>query len=183
MTLAMTLGMTIGVRRTAWMMMGELVGVASVVMATLSGVAAVMLNHPELFFLFKIAGGMYLAFLGMQLWQSKGAMAISQDIQTPLLVSRRQLAIQGFVTAVANPKGWAFFIALLPPFIDYQQAILSQALVLLTIILILEFICLCIYASGGRMLSTVLQNRTNVKTLNKIAGSLIMGVAVWLAFG
>src|SRR6056300_351798 len=105
MTLAMTLGMTIGVRRTLWMMVGELVGVASVVLATLAGVATIMLNHPELFFLFKIAGGMYLAFLGIQLWQSKGAMAIAQDIQMPVLMSRRQLAIQGFVTAVANPKG------------------------------------------------------------------------------
>jgi threonine/homoserine/homoserine lactone efflux protein len=51
-------------------------------------------------------------------------MAITQDIPTTLVVSRKQLAIQGFVTAVANPKGWAFFIALLPPFIDYQQPIL-----------------------------------------------------------
>ena len=110
-------------------------------------------------------------------------MAISQDIQTPLLVSPKQLAIQGFVTAVANPKGWAFFIALLPPFIDYQQPIQSQVLILLVIILVLEFVCLCIYASGGRMLSRFLQNRANVKTLNKIAGSLMIGVAVWLAFG
>ena len=141
MTLAMTLGMTVGVRRTGWVMLGELVGVASVILATLAGVATIMLNHPELFFRFKIAGGTYLAFLGIQLWQSKGAMAISHDIQTPLLVSRKQLAIQGFVTAVANPKGWAFFIALLPPFIDYQQPIQSQGLVLLTVILILEFIC------------------------------------------
>ena len=183
MTLAMTLGMTIGIRRTLWMMVGELVGVASVVLATLAGVATIMLNHPELFFLFKIAGGMYLAFLGIQLWQSKGAMAIAQDIQTPLIISRRQLAIQGFVTAVANPKGWAFFIALLPPFIDYQQPIQAQVLVLLTLILILEFICLYIYASGGKLLSTFLQNRANVKTLNKIAGSLMVGVAAWLAFG
>ncbi|MDB2402764.1 LysE family translocator [Litoricolaceae bacterium] len=183
MTLAMTLGMTVGVRRTVWMMMGELVGVASVVLATLAGVATIMLNHPELFFIFKIVGGTYLAFLGTQLWQSKGAMAISQDIQAPLVVSRRQLAIQGFVTAVANPKGWAFFIALLPPFIDYQQPIQSQVLVLLSVILILEFICLCIYAFGGRMLSRFLQNRANVKTLNKIAGSLMIGVAVWLALG
>jgi homoserine/homoserine lactone efflux protein len=183
MTLAMTLGMTVGVRRTVWMMMGELVGVASVVLATLAGVATIMLNHPELFFLFKIVGGTYLAFLGIQLWQSKGAMAISQDIQTPLLVSRKQLAIQGFVTAVANPKGWAFFIALLPPFIDYQQPIQSQVLILLVIILVLEFVCLCIYASGGRMLSRFLQNRANVKTLNKIAGSLMIGVAAWLVVG
>ena len=87
------------------------------------------------------------------------------------------------MTAVANPKGWTFFIALFPPFIDYQQPIQSQVLVLLPVILILEFICLCIYASGGKLLSTFVQNRANVKTLNKIAGSPMIGVAAWLAFG
>lgn len=57
MTLAMTMGMTIGVRKTFYMMWGELVGVALVSVASVSGVAAVMLNHPALFTLLKYAGG------------------------------------------------------------------------------------------------------------------------------
>ncbi|ASM55958.1 hypothetical protein PNIG_b0353 [Pseudoalteromonas nigrifaciens] len=36
MTLAMTLGMSIGVRRTLWMMLGELLGVASVAVAAVA---------------------------------------------------------------------------------------------------------------------------------------------------
>ena len=76
MTLALSLGMTIGVHRTLWMMAGELVGVAVVALATLAGVATIMLAYPEIFLIFKLVGGSYLAFLGIQLWQSKGAMAI-----------------------------------------------------------------------------------------------------------
>ena len=183
MTLALTLGMTIGVRRTLWMMVGELAGVALVVIATLAGVATVMLTYPDVFIAFKLLGGGYLAFLGIQLWQSKGAMAITQSPLMPDSKSRTELMMQGFVTAVANPKGWAFFVALLPPFIDYQQPLGSQVLILLTLILILEFICLIAYASGGKLLSDFLQDRANVKTVNRIAGSLMIGVAVWLATG
>ncbi len=40
MTLAMTLGMSIGVRRTRWMMIGELIGVAIVAIAAVLGVAS-----------------------------------------------------------------------------------------------------------------------------------------------
>ena len=183
MTLALTLGMTIGVRRTLWMMIGELTGVALVVLATLAGVATVMLTYPDVFIAFKLLGGGYLAFLGIQLWQSKGAMAITQSPLMPDSKSRTELVMQGFVTAVANPKGWAFFVALLPPFIDYQQPLGSQVLILLTVILILEFICLIAYASGGKLLSDFLQDCANVKTVNRIAGSLMIGVAVWLATG
>ena len=39
MTLSLSLGMTVGVRRTAWMWIGELVGVATVAVASVIGVA------------------------------------------------------------------------------------------------------------------------------------------------
>lgn len=181
MTLALSLGMTMGVRRTLWMMAGELVGVAVVALATLAGVATIMLAYPEIFMIFKLVGGSYLAFLGIQLWQSKGAMAVTQETSRPDLMTRTQLATQGFVTAIANPKGWAFFVALLPPFIDYQLPITAQIIILVSLILIIEFTCLIAYASGGRLLSGFLKNRSNVNIINRIAGSLIIGVAIWLS--
>ena len=60
MTLSMTLGMTIGVRRSLPMMWGELIGVALVSIASVIGVAAVMLNYPAIFLLLKYLGGGYL---------------------------------------------------------------------------------------------------------------------------
>ena len=182
-TLALMLGMTIGVRRTLWMMAGELVGVGVVVLASLAGVAAIMLKHPELFIIFKLVGGIYLAYLGIQLWRSKGKMALAIDSGISSQISRNQLVSQGFITAIANPKGWAFFIALLPPFIDYKEPLGFQISLMLGLILVLEFICLMVYASGGRVLSRYLQDRANVKTLNRVAGSLMLGVSIWLAFG
>ena len=91
--------------------------------------------------------------------------------------------MQGFVTAVANPKGWAFFIALLPPFIDGQQPLLLQLSLLLSIILLIEFICLVLYAGGGRTLNHLLQKSNNVRLLNRIAGTMMFGVGLWLALG
>ena len=61
MTLAMTLGMSIGIRRTLWMMLGEVVGVALVAIAAVMGVAALMLNYPDVFTIFKWIGGGYLS--------------------------------------------------------------------------------------------------------------------------
>ncbi|MEC7296528.1 MAG: LysE family translocator, partial [Pseudomonadota bacterium] len=57
MTLAMVLGMTQGVKRTLWMMVGELIGVGFVAAAAGAGVAALMLRQPELFIAFKWVGG------------------------------------------------------------------------------------------------------------------------------
>tara|TARA_B100000768_G_C11180160_1_gene332592 strand:- start:134 stop:682 length:549 start_codon:yes stop_codon:yes gene_type:complete len=182
MTLALTLGMTVGIRRTMWMMLGELIGVGLVAISVVIGVAALILQYPELFVVLKIVGGGYLLYLGIQLWRSKGKMAIDLN-GTPKNTGRLQLATQGFITAVANPKGWAFFIALLPPFIDPTRPMTSQMVVLLSVILTLEALSLMVYALGGKSLSKVLQKSGNVRLMNRIAGSLMMGVAAWLALG
>jgi homoserine/homoserine lactone efflux protein len=39
------------------------------------------------------------------------------------------------------------------------------------------------YASGGRTLRAFLEKSGNVRLLNRIAGSLMIGVGIWLALG
>ncbi|WP_299591986.1 LysE family translocator [uncultured Microbulbifer sp.] len=182
MTLALTMGMAFGVRRTLWMMLGELCGVAVVAIAAVVGIAAFMLKHPTAFQVFKYCGALYLAYLGIQMWRARGRMVLVEPTaEAQPAVPAISLMTQGFVTAVANPKGWAFFIALLPPFIHQDKPLLAQMVVLLCIILTLEFICMLIYASGGRTLSRLLHKGENVRLMNRIAGTLMLGVGGWLA--
>lgn len=180
MTLSLTLGMTIGVRRTLWMMAGELVGVALVSIAAVIGVASLLLNFPSLYLVLKYVGGGYLVFLGIELWRSRGRMALRKEDGGEKFIPRRSLIVQGFVTAIANPKGWAFMISLLPPFIDSSLPIVPQLVFLVLLIVIIEFGCLLVYASGGRTLRHFLLEKANVQKMNRIAGTLIMGVGVWL---
>ncbi|ALQ10037.1 MULTISPECIES: LysE family translocator [Pseudoalteromonas] len=181
MTLAMTLGMSIGVRRTLWMMIGELLGVASVAIAAVLGVASVMLNYPDAFAILKWVGGAYLIYIGVNMWRAKGKMSV--DTSKPSDVSRQSLFTQGFVTAIANPKGWAFMISLLPPFISVEHAVAPQLLVLLSVIMVSEFVCMLAYATGGKSLRLFLSRGDNIKWMNRIAGSLMAAVGIWLALG
>jgi len=181
MTLAMTLGMSIGVRRTMWMMIGELIGVALVAIAAVLGVASVMLNYPDIFELLKWVGGAYLAYIGINMWRAKGKMIIDETQQQD--VSRQSLFIQGFVTAIANPKGWAFMISLLPPFISVEREVAPQLMMLLSVIMITEFTSMMAYATGGKSLRLFLSRGDNIKWMNRIAGSLMIGVGFWLALG
>lgn len=181
MTLSLSMGMSIGIKRAMFMMYGELLGVGLVASASVIGVAAIMLQYPAAFSILKYAGGAYLAYLGITMWMSRGRMSINLN-DCNYSVSNKNLALQGFVTAIANPKGWAFFIALLPPFIDKKLNFVPQLSVLIFFILLLEFTCLLIYASGGMTLRKLLQNSSNVKLINKIAGTMMIAIGIWLAF-
>jgi homoserine/homoserine lactone efflux protein len=183
MTLAMTLGMSIGVRRTLWMMLGELTGVAIVAIATVLGVASIMLNYPQVFEVLKYAGGAYLAYIGINMWRAKGKMAVIDSSQIQAKVPRATLISQGFITAIANPKGWAFMISLLPPFISIDKAVAPQLAVLLSIIMVTESVSMLAYAAGGKSLRLFLTRGDNIRWLNRIAGSLMIAVGIWLALG
>ncbi len=183
MTLALTLGLTLGLRKTFYMMWGELLGVALVSLLAVLGVASVMFNYPEIFAIFKWLGGSYLVYLGIMMWLSKGHMTLSFEQRDEKNLSHWQLSLQGFVTAVANPKGWAFTLSLLPPFIELEKPLIPQLSVLITLIIVIEFICLTGYALGGSRLRELLQDAGKVKLLNKTTGCLMMGVGFWLALG
>lgn len=180
MTLAMTLGMRFGLRAVAWMMIGELSGVGLVATLSAIGVAAILLTTPSLFLALKVGGGLYLIYLGMQMWQAKGKMALTDDTNIQANFTRRQLIVQGFITAVANPKGWAFFVALLPPFLDPNKNLTNQLVVFLAMILSLEALCLLIYGTGGKSLGRFLNEAHHQRTLNRCSGSLLAGVGIWL---
>ncbi len=177
MTLSMTLGIRIGVRRTLWMMVGELTGVVLVGVASLAGVAALMLNYPGGFAIVKFAAAVFLLWCALRAWRE--STEVSGKGRSHEL-TERQLMSQGFVTATSNPKGWIFMAALLPPFINPGRDIIPQALLLLSLIVVIEFTSLLIYARGGRMLKDMLTRRGLDHWLNRISACMMASIAVWL---
>lgn len=182
MTLAMTLGMTVGLRRTAWMMLGEVAGVGLVVILCGVGISQLVLRFPLAFLVFKVLGGTYIGWLGVQLWRSRGALSLSLEKLAPREAPPRlALVTQGFVTAIANPKGWAFFLTLLPPFLlASENPVNAQLLAIVAIVAVSELLCMTLYATGGRTLARTLGRRGNVALINRLAGTLMLGVGIWL---
>jgi len=182
MTLAMTLGISVGYKKTLWMMWGELLGVAIVAIAAVMGVAKIMLGYPEVFLILKVLGAIYLTYVAINMWLAKGKLAINTE-ENINSISKSALIQQGFITAVSNPKGWAFTVSLLPPFINSQQALAPQLSILVIVILLSEFICMSLYAAGGKTLASYLSKNNKVSLLNKISACLMLAVAFWLLLG
>ena len=79
MTLALTMGITIGVKNTMKMMVGELIGVLIVAGTAVAGSGAIISSFPTAFLLFKYGGGLYLMYVGYQMINSRGALALNLD--------------------------------------------------------------------------------------------------------
>ena len=175
MTLAFSLGLSLGYRKTLWMMAGEMTGVVVVVSTTVFLLGWLLRLDPVWFNGLAMVGAVYLLWIARQLWIADPELS-SQGVRgslTPL-----PLAALGFTTAIMNPKGWAFMIALLPGFMDAERALLPQLLLFLSVMLTTEFLSLSLYAGGGRWLRRALGEGAPMGALNKIAAVLMVGVSV-----
>lgn len=175
MTLAFSLGLTQGYRRTLWMMLGEMAGVAVVVSTTVLLLAWLLTLDPTVFQGLALIGGGYLLWIAWQLWNAHEHFAAGAGKRA---LGSAQLTALGFTTAIMNPKGWAFMIALLPGFMDSSVSTISQLATFLSVMLVTEFLSMSLYAGGGRWLGRWLGDDRNLAVLNKVAAILMVGVAL-----
>jgi threonine/homoserine/homoserine lactone efflux protein len=180
MTLAFTLGLSIGYRRTLWMMLGEMVGVATVFISTFWGLGWLLSRDPLYFKLFSLIGGAYLLYLSLILFRQPPEKLMTKQLGD---TSSASLTGLGFITAVSNPKGWAFLIALLPGFVVTESPLVPQFAIMLIIMLSTEFVSMTLYATGGQWLATRLSNDSGLLSVNRIAAGMLSLAAVWVLSG
>ena len=180
MTLAFTLGLSIGYRRTLWMMLGELSGVASVFTATFWSLGWLLSRDPIYFQIVSFIGGVYLLYLAFQLFRETPEAIESRDLKKTHPMA---LAILGYVTAVSNPKGWAFLMALLPGFVSSDTELTSQFIIMMGIMLTTEFVSLTVYATGGQWLASRLSSSKGIVNANRVAASMLTLAALWVLSG
>lgn len=180
MTLAFTLGLSIGYRRTLWMMAGELTGVATVFGATFWSLGWLLSRDMIYFQIISLIGGTYLLYLAVRLFNETPEQVEARNLEN---TRASALALLGFVTAVSNPKGWAFLLALLPGFVSANIPLLPQFAIMLAIMLTTEFFSMTAYATGGQWLATRLSNTHGLLNANRVAASMLGLAALWVLSG
>jgi threonine/homoserine/homoserine lactone efflux protein len=90
------------------------------------GISALVMASAEAFTLLKIAGALYLIWLGLNTW--RGARIVEPaEVRT---TGMRRAFREGIVVEALNPKTAAFFLAFIPQFVDPSANVAGQFIVL-----------------------------------------------------
>ena len=107
--------LTVGRRAALLTVAGNEIGLCVQVVAVAFGVGAVLERSAQVVTAVKLAGAVYLIYLGVQAVRHRKSVAeaLAAEVRpvTPLRAIR-----DGFVVGVANPKSIVFFVAALPSF-------------------------------------------------------------------
>ena len=160
---------------------GNLTGIVVHATALAVGLSALLATSAEAYSVVKVAGAVYLVYLGVQTLRSarRGApgdgepgTATSRGVPSP-----RTAYLQGLVSTVLNPKPALLFLTYLPQFIDESRAVLPQIAFLAGIHILIGLVWMTFYAHLVARAHRTLTRRDVRRWLESVTG------VVLIAFG
>jgi threonine/homoserine/homoserine lactone efflux protein len=122
------MGMSRGRRAGIAFGLGCALGCLSHTLLAVVGISALVAASPLAFTFLKMAGGLYLVWMGVQAWRHAGVVRVAESGDaTPL----RQLFVKGLIANAINPKVVLFFLSFLPQFVVASQGEVAWQLGLL----------------------------------------------------
>jgi RhtB (resistance to homoserine/threonine) family protein len=155
------------------------------------GVAAIIVRSATAFTVLKVVGAAYLGYLGVQALRAAlnrrrepGAVAPEQAGAAAVTVDARVLARtfrQGFLSNITNPKVLAFYLSLLPQFVDPDRAVVPQVLILALTHAVLALLWLLVVVFVLDRLRRIMQRPRVRRTLEGLTGLALVGFGIRLA--
>ena len=146
-----------------------------------TGLSALLVASAVGFTIVKIAGGVYLIYLGVRAWLSRGLVSVPAATTD---YSHPRIFAQAFLMNVLNPKVAIFFLAFLPQFIRRDSGRLpSQFVVLGLTFAALAWIIFSIMGVFSSAVGDCINTRPKfARFLDRLVGSLFIALGARLAF-
>jgi threonine/homoserine/homoserine lactone efflux protein len=144
------------------------------------GVAALLKSSPMAFEAVKLAGAVYLVWIGIKAIRSKGLSSAHDRPSQPLAVVFRQSVIGNLL----NPKVTLFFIVFLPQFVNPHdgQSVMLQMFELGGVFMLQTVAVFSVFGVAAGMIGAYLKRRPRVGVwLDRLAGATFIGLGIRVA--
>ncbi len=177
--LAISNSMSYGVRRVHYSTIGNIVGQLLVASLAMMGIGALLHTSVVAFEIVKVAGAMYLMYLGIQQWRNKTPLVFEHQ-KNSITASNTKIAAKGLILALSNPKDIFFFTALLPQFIDANSNLVWQFTILVGSFMLFSYVSLMTWAFMAHRAKNWLSQHERTQWFHRITGGLflILGVSM-----
>ena len=180
--LAISNAIAVGPRRAMISSMGNGFGLFIISGVAMAGMGVVLATSATAFMLLKLAGALYLVYLGIKQWRSKTSIVADAPMALGAANPNSfwKLFRQGLTVALTNPKAILFFSALFPQFITPGEPVAIQFTVLTTSFVACAMLAHLFYANLARLLKTQLATPGRAKLFNRISGGafVLLGLSL-----
>lgn len=177
-----TIGRSLALGRRAGVLsvVGNALGILPAIVAVAFGLGAVVAASVVAFTIVKLVGAAYLVYLGVQAIRHRHD-HVAGTVTGP--TSSGRLLWQGFIVGITNPKTLAFFVAVLPQFVDPAAGpVWAQLLLLGLTFAALALACDSVWAmAAGTARGWFARSPRRISTLSGTGGVMMIGLGGTLA--
>lgn len=177
---AMSAGLNHGFRRGYTTTYGLILGGFTQLAVVGVGLGALVAASSLAFLVVKWLGVAYLVWLGVQQWRAPASPLQGLADDAPAATTQA-LLLRGWAVNAVNPKGTVFLLAVVPQFLDLQQPLLPQYLVIGLTLGFTDLVVMAGYTALAARLLAGLKSPAHVKTLNRVFGGLFVAAGGLLA--
>jgi threonine/homoserine/homoserine lactone efflux protein len=162
-------------RRSAWASVpGVTLGDTTALVLSLLGLGAILMTSAELFNALKIAGAIYLVYLGIKTWRAPVPETINGDV--PLRRGGWRIMVHTYVATALNPGGIVFYVAFFPQFLSADKPILTQVAVFGTTFVIMGTLNSVLYATLALQVRRFVRSYRARKNMNRATGGFLVAM-------
>jgi homoserine/homoserine lactone efflux protein len=176
---SMASGLTHGLLRSYWSIVGQELGLVFQLTLVAVGLGAVVAKSVLAFTIIKFVGVGYLLYLAVRQWRASSRDLTEKVSGTPTTAGFPLLA-RGFLVNATNPKATVFYLAVLPQFVSPTAPLLPQYVVIGLTFVGVDIVVMSVYAGVATRLLRLLGARQQV-VLNRFFSGLFATAAVVLA--
>ena len=146
------------------------------IMAVL-GLSVISQIMGELFFMIKVAGGLYLIYLGIKTLRAKQT---ARKIEKDSTKDNLKTSVAGFLVTMGNPKPILFYASVLPTILNINDIKFIDGTIMVLLIALISFAVIgtyCWLASIGRK---VMQKKKLFDYVNKGAGVVMISTGAYI---
>jgi homoserine/homoserine lactone efflux protein len=178
--LAISNAMAHGKRHWVASSLGNATGLFIISGVAMAGMGAILAVSALAFTVLKVAGALYLVYLGIRQWRSQTVSFATAESAAPVANAQaaqgmgRRLYGQGMGVALTNPKAILFFSALFPQFITADAPVFEQVVVLTCTFVAMSLLSHLFYVLVARMFKGQLANPQKQRLFNRLSGGLFV---------
>jgi threonine/homoserine/homoserine lactone efflux protein len=184
MALVLRNGMRGGSRAAWWTGLGCVCGIPAHATAAVVGLSALLAASATAFTVVKLAGAVYLVYLGASaLWHTRRRSVAPSAVtaRSGPDVGRLEAFRQGLISNLLNPKIALLFLTLLPQFVSVGEPVASTTAVLAAVFLALAAVWWRVFSFAVAVLGRVLSGRRVRTVVERVAGTVLIGLGLRVA--
>ena len=180
--MAVSISLQHGWKKAVWGCVGLAFGIAVLFTIAVSGIGVIITSNPGLFAGIKLAGALYLVYLGVKTWRKDAGKtagllkhANHDDADTAL-----SQFVKCTIVSITNPQPIVFGLSVLPQFIDPALAYVPQVSLMISVYALMVFSAMMLYAVLAERARRFLSGPSGPKRVNQATGVVFIAIALWV---